>query len=245
METRYFLPINSESLAHYFGTACIMPSKYFSNKPIDVQNKFKDFLLITKSIGTKDTDCCLELVFTKTEIQNELIDIKDGFFLYPKPLPISRVKSVIFSNKNQKEQTIVNITMSTAFVPEKLIQIVSKFDSVDTTKLEEPKSIKITDWSSAIKKYNSLLGGFALLRLSGEEYMNYSENYFSSLAVFNLPIENELLNSGKSFKNLFNDNLYKQLKPFLEKTIDDSDLNEIARKENQIIKKDYLKNIDF
>lgn len=244
METKFYLPISSKCLAHYFGTACIMPSRYFSNKPIDVQNKFEDFLLITKSLGTKESDCCLELIFTKIEL-NELIDIKQGFFLYQKPLPISRVKSVIFSNKNQKEQTIVNITMSTAFVPERLIQVISKFDITDTSKLEMPTNIQVTDWSLAIKKYNSLLGGFALLRLSGEDYMNYSENYFSSLAVFNLTIESELLNSGKSFKNLFNDNLYKQIQPLLQKNIEDSDLDEIAKKENQIIKKDYLKNIDF
>jgi hypothetical protein len=244
METKYYLPIKSECLAHYFGTACIMPSKYFFNKPIDIQDKFEEFLLITKSLGTKETDCCLELVFTKTELY-ELIDIKEGFFLYQKPLPISRVRSVIFSDKNQKEQTIVNITMSTAFVPEKLIQLISKFDSKDTSKLKKPDNIQITDWSLSIKKYNSLLGGFALLRLSGEDYMNYSENYFSSLAVFNLTIESELLNSGKSFKNLFNDNLYKQIQPLLQKNIDDSDLDEVAKKENQIIKKDYLKNIDL
>ncbi len=244
METKFYLPISSKCLAHYFGNACIMPSRYFSNKPIDIQNKFEDFLLITKSLGTKETDCCLELVFTKTEL-NELIDIKEGFFLYQKPLPISRVKSVIFSDKNQKEQTIVNITMSTAFVPEKLIQIISKFDATDTSKLEKPENIQVTDWSLSIKKYNSLLGGFALLRLSGEDYMNYSENYFSSLAVFNLTIESELLNSGKSFKNLFNDNLYKQIQPLLQKNINDSDLDEVAKKENQIIKTDYLKNIDL
>ena len=184
------------------------------------------------------------MVFTKTEL-NELIDIKEGFFLYQKPLPISRVKSVIFSDKNQKEQTIVNITMSTAFVPEKLIQVISKFDATDTSKLEKPENIQLTDWSLSIKKYNSLLGSFALLRLSGEDYMNYSENYFSSLAVFNLTIESELLNSGKSFKNLFNDNLYKQIHPLLQKNINDSDLDEVAKKENQIIKTDYLKNIDL
>lgn len=244
METKFYLPISSKCLAHYFGNACIMPSRYFSNKPIDIQNKFEDFLLITKSLGTKETDCCLELVFTKTEL-NELIDIKEGFFLYEKPLPISRVKSVVFSDKNQKEQTIVNITMSTAFVPEKLIQVISKFDTKDTSKLEKPENIQVTDWSLSLKKYNSLLGGFALLRLSGEDYMNYSENYFSSLAIFNSTIESELLNSGKSFKNLFNDNLYRQIQPLLQKNIDDNDLDEVAKKENQIIKKDYLKNIDL
>ena len=115
METKYYLPISSKCLAHYFGYACIMPSRYFSNKPLDIQNNFDEYLLITTNFGTNETDCCLELVLTKNET-DELKDIKNGFYLYQKPLPITRVKSVLFSDKNQMEQTIVNISMSTAFV---------------------------------------------------------------------------------------------------------------------------------
>ena len=81
MEQKYYLPINSTSLAHYFGCACIKPSKYFKNKQKDLQDKFNDFLLVTTHFGTQKTDCCLELVFTKQEV-NDLIDINDGFYLY-------------------------------------------------------------------------------------------------------------------------------------------------------------------
>ena len=92
MEKKYYLPISSKCLAHYFGNACVMPSRYFSNKPADIQNNFDEYLLLTTNLGTNETDCCLELVLTKNEI-NELIDIKNGFYLYQKPLPISRIKS--------------------------------------------------------------------------------------------------------------------------------------------------------
>jgi len=74
-----------------------MPSKYFLNKPIDIQDYYKDYLLITTNLGAKDTDCCLELIFTSIELK-DFIDLNDGFFLYPKPLPITRVKSVLFSD---------------------------------------------------------------------------------------------------------------------------------------------------
>jgi hypothetical protein len=43
MEKKYFLPINSTSLAHYYGGACIKPGKYFENKPEDLQEKFNEF----------------------------------------------------------------------------------------------------------------------------------------------------------------------------------------------------------
>jgi hypothetical protein len=243
METKYYLPINSKSLAHYFGSACIMPSRYFQNKPADIQNKFEDFLLLSTNNGTKETDCSLELVLTKIELA-ELIDIKKGFYLYQKPIPISRVKAVLFSDKNQMEQTIVNISMSTAFVPEKIIKTV-KLDAIDTSKLEKPNKFNIKDWSKEIKKFNSFLGGFAMMRLAGEEYMNYSENYFSTLSFFNEVIKNELNVAGRHIDNKFFDafigeSSFKRLYPIINKVVDENDLNLIAQDERQTIIKDKI-----
>ena len=248
METKYYLPIKSNSLAHYFGSACIMPSKYFPNKPVDLQNNFEEYLLLATHNGTKETNCSLELVLTITEI-NELIDIREGFFLYQKPLPISRVKSVLFSDKNQMEQTIVNISISTAFVPMELIKVVPKFDSIETNKLEIPvTNEKLKNWSTEIKKYNSFLGGFALMRLAGEEYMNYSENYFSALAFFNKVIKNELIVSGKSINERVSDaftgkGFFEKLYPIINKSVDENDLNLIAKEEKQTILKDKITRI--
>jgi hypothetical protein len=247
METKYYLPISSKCLAHYFGSACIMPSKYFQNKPADLQNKYEDFLLLTNNVGTNETDCCLELVLIGNEL-NELIDIKEGFYLYQKPLPISRVKKVLFSDKQQMEQTIANITISTAFVPDKLIQKISKFDSAETIRLEIPNNTKLKDWSVEIKKYNSFLGGFALMRLAGEEYMNYSENYFSTLSFFNEVFKNELSVAGRNIDNRFFDafigeSSFKKLYPIINKNVDENDLNEIAKEERQTIVKDKITRI--
>lgn len=248
METKYYLPISSKCLAHYFGYACIMPSRYFSNKPLDIQNNFDEYLLITTNFGTNETDCCLELVLTKNET-DELKDIKNGFYLYQKPLPITRVKSVLFSDKNQMEQTIVNISMSTAFIPKELLKIVPKFDSIELNKSEiSVSNEKMKNWASEIKKYNSFLGGFALMRLAGEEYMNYSENYFSTLSFFNEVIKNELLVSGRIIDNRFFDAFigetsFKKLHQYLNKTVDENDLNTIAKEERQSIVKDKITRI--
>ena len=43
----YYFPINSSSLAHYFGGACIKAAKYFNNKPQDIQDRYNEFLLLT------------------------------------------------------------------------------------------------------------------------------------------------------------------------------------------------------
>ena len=63
----YYLPINSTSLAHYFVCACVKPAKYFENKPQDLQDRFRNALLLSSELGTNDTDCCIELVLTKDE----------------------------------------------------------------------------------------------------------------------------------------------------------------------------------
>lgn len=98
----YFFPIQSTSLAHYFGTAIIKPAKYFTNKPNDIQDRYNQFLLFTTKFGTTETDCCLEIVLTAEE-EKDLIDVKNGWFLFDvKPLPISRIKKIYFSDMEKK-----------------------------------------------------------------------------------------------------------------------------------------------
>lgn len=247
MEKKYYLPINSTSLAHYFGCACLRPSKYFSNKQEDLQDKFIDFLLITTHFGTQQTDCCLEVVFTKQEI-NELIDIKNGFFLFEKPLPITRVRKIYFLNKDRKEQTITNINMSTAFIPEELIEITKSFESVQIDKLVKPIDIHIVQYNEQLKQFDKYLGGLALLRLAGEEYMNYSENYFATLSFFNTRIKKDLEETKNHidirYRGAFNgESGFSKIIPYLNKTIDETDINKIAQEENQIINKDKITRI--
>ena len=45
----FYIPINSGSLAHYFNKAIILPAKYFTNKPYDIQNKFADSLMLSEN----------------------------------------------------------------------------------------------------------------------------------------------------------------------------------------------------
>jgi hypothetical protein len=247
MERKYYLPINSTSLAHYFGCACIKPGKYFDNKPEDLQDQFKDFLLVTTHFGTQQTDCCLELVFTKPET-NDLRDIKNGFYLYEKPLPITRVRKIYFSSKEQKELTIASINMSTAFVPDNLIEVVKDFDNFQPNNIEKPQDIEVRPYDKQIKKFNSYLGGLALMRLAGEEYMNYSENYFATLSFFNTAIQRDLERSRIIIDNRYcgvftGENGFQKIIPYLSKAIDETDIKDIAREENQRIQKDNITRI--
>ena len=248
MEKKYYLPISSTSLAHYFGCACIKPSKYFDNKQEDLQDKFDDFLLVTTHFGTRQTDCCLELIFAKQET-DDLIDINGGFYLYEKPLPITRVKRIFFTNIERKEQTITNINMSAAFVPDELVEVVKKeFDDVPINKLEKPKDIHINSYEKQIKTFNGFLGGFALMRLAGEEYMNYSENYFATLSFLNFAIQQDLeyskIKIDTRYRGAFTgEGSFSKIIPYLNKTIEENDIIKIANEENQLILKNNITKI--
>lgn len=243
----YYFPIKSSSLAHYFGGACIKAARYFNNKPQDIQDRYEDYLLLTDKKGTKETDCCLEVVLTKEEI-TDLIDVKNGWYLLDtKPLPITRIKKIYFSNKEQMDNTITNIRMSTAFVPTNLLEVCA-FD-VNPVSAQVPPDCQSTDQTDRINQYDKFLGALALMRLAHEPYMNYSPNYFATLSFFNRIIENSVkLNENMSFNNAFqgiftNSKGFEKVLPYLKEYIDEDALNKIAKESNQIIKKDTITKI--
>lgn len=240
----FFFPIKSSSLSHYFGGACIKAAKYFDNKPKDIQDRYNEFLLLTDKKGTNATDCCLELVLTEDEI-NDLIDAKNGWYLLDtKPLPITRTRKIYFSNKEQLVNTITNIRMSTAFVPNFLLDVCT-FDK-NPVDVQVPTDCQCVEQTNKIKQFDRFLGALAMMRLAHEPYMNYSPNYFATLSFFNHIIDNHIkLNEGLSHNNAFqgifnNSKKFEKVLPYLKQTIDENTLNKIAQENNQVIKKDKI-----
>lgn len=244
MEKKYFLPINSKSLSHYFGAACIRPAKYFPNKPQDLQDRYPNHLFLSSLIAKKEADCYLEVILTKTE-EEQLVDLGNGTFLINNALPITRVKGIFFSNKETLKNTVENIKISTAFIPSHIINELPNFDVQEFLPSKELKDLPDYDLSEKIKSFDQFLGAFALLKLSGEEYMNFSQEYFPILSFFNRTIGAELANSKQEkiaeFTNVFlGEKPYSTLFPYLKKSINEDDVNEVALKEGQIVKKDNI-----
>ncbi len=244
----YFFPIQSTSLAHYFATAIIKPAKYFDNKIADIQDKYKDFLLFTNKFGTAETDCCLEVVLTDEEI-SDLIDVNEGWFLFDeKPLPISRVKRIYFSDKEKKEITITNIRMSTAYIPDALIEV-QVFDNNPTEVIKIPSDCDGVNQEEKIKIFDRFLGALALMKTSGEPYMNYSPNYINTLSFFNSLIKEQISkidqhNFKDSYKGLFTaSNGFETVLPYLSNKIDEQILVKIANENNQVVKKDKITHV--
>jgi len=244
----YYLPINSTSLAHYFVCACVKPAKYFENKPQDLQDRFKNALLLSSELGTNDTDCCIELVLTKDEERN-LVPCGREFFLFPTPLPISRVKAIHFRDPRQLEQTFSNINMSAAFIPHSLAKVARFSDAgIDVVNATDKPVDK--DYSEQLVMFDRILGALALMKTAKEPYMNYSENYASTLSFFNALVRNDLEKQGRQINEKFfglfsrSGNFVKFI-PYLEKKITKEDLDQIAAENNQRIERSYTKAINY
>ena len=140
MSNSFYIPINSMNLAHYLGSGIIVPSLYIENKNVDIQDGFRNYLLLSSCKFTTETNCAVEIVLNSEEEVPQKISEK--FYLFDMPLPLSRIKSIYFKNEEQKINTNFNITSGTAFIPEGLLKI-SKEESIDTKELEnvEYKSI--------------------------------------------------------------------------------------------------------
>ena len=244
---KYFLPIWSINLPIYYGHAIIAPSKYLPNKENDVQNKIEG-LLLTLRMGTTETDCALELVLTEEE-EKSLISISPNkdVFLLNKPLPISRVKAVYFAEENKKEQIVTIINLSSAFIQRDKVFVARDMEMSDLSNLNFQNLGSTKDWTSEIKKYDQLLGGFALMKLGGESYMNYSEHYFSTLSFFSSAIEEELNKAKKPISTIyhifFGQSSHKTIFPYLYKNLTEEDIYQIARDEQQQIVKDRITGI--
>jgi hypothetical protein len=196
----YFLPIKSENLAFYFAKGCICPTKYLQNRNVDIQNRFDDKILLSNTMFTDETNCSLEIVLNeKTE---KAIPISDNFFILEMPIPISRIKKIIFKEKQQKINTIYDIENGAAFLPIKLIEVDTNSKETNT---EELTSVNINNtskvWDKELELFNRLMGGFALMSIAGNDPQNYPTNYFNTLSVINNLVKDEIINQEVEVKN--------------------------------------------
>jgi len=217
------------NLAHYLGSGIIVPSIYIENKNLDIQNRFENYLLLSSSKFTKDTNCAIEIVLNNDEEAPK--KISEHFYLFDMPLPISRIKNIYFTNEEQKVNTNFNIATGSAFIPEGLLKV-SQEESIETKELDtiefQPSK---KNWSEYLKKYDQVLGGFSTMKISKENFQNYPTHYFSALGNINTLFSNILtqqnINIENSFQFAFTDE--GRFKSFHNTIYSEIDYNEVQR----------------
>ena len=192
----------------------------------------------------KNTDACFEIVLNEEEINN-LHKFKDHLYLYPYPLPISRVKRIYFDNKEQLETTIWNINDGTAFVPAMLCDVYNgeKYE-ID---LNEPETIpdNKSETIKRIEKYDKVLGGLAILKVGGEKYYNYTPEYFSLIGYFNKVIKESLKKqdlyvTSKLIGAITGEQSWSKLTQLIYSNIDNQIVENYALSENIRLEKNVL-----
>lgn len=192
MKTTYFISIDSNNLGLYFSNAIITPHKYVKEPVEDIQSLNKDFILLSGNKFSNKSDCCLEVVLTKKE-EHTLISNNKSCYLLNSALPISRISAIYFYSKAKMENTI-DLARSSSFIPERLIKVVDK----QNDDFFEESACTFNNIGNAVDIHNKIilfdkyLGGFAFMKMGGENYMNYSNNYFSTLAFFNNTIKEKV-----------------------------------------------------
>ena len=122
MDTSLYIPITTDSLAHYFNRALVLPAYFYKNKKEDIQNRISNSILLSKKRWIKNCDCSIEVIFTSDELKTLKI-LDNNFFSIDKPIPVSRIKKVCFTDKKQMETTIWNINNGAGFVPEQILSV--------------------------------------------------------------------------------------------------------------------------
>ncbi|RLA78983.1 MAG: hypothetical protein DRG78_13860 [Epsilonproteobacteria bacterium] len=243
----YYLPINSTSLSHYISKAIMLPSRFYTNRPLDIQSEIGDYILLSNKKIINNTDCSIEVVINNEENKNYIEATDDpNIFIYKRPIPISRIKSLSFIDELQKTITLSQINRGAGFIPEILANIIVKEnnDSIDISKVINIKNFKYNaELETEIKTYNQILGGIAFMRFS--IFNNeYSSNYFSTLSFFNKIIEEKYkINNKDIYTGLigaFTGNgskMWTQLYPLIYEDIINKDVEDSALRDNINIEK--------
>lgn len=197
----YYLPINSANISQYFKRGIILPAINIDGWINDSQSKYTNMILLCSKSLVKELDSSLTIVFSSDELK-EIKQISENFYIFNKPLPISRIKNINFLDKEQSEITIYNIEKGDAFIPKQLIKIINTNESrVD---INEINTINNTheeqDWKEKIGLYNKLLGGFSVMRIADFQNTEYPKNYFNCFAFINKHIRS-ILSEFKFEKN--------------------------------------------
>ena len=219
-----YLPIFSTSLAHIYGNLeLILPVKYLSNRIQDIQNIYPNHILLSKQKWIKECEISASKEMRNSEVcdisielneidEKNLIKLDEVFYLYDKPILLSKVKNIWFFDKEQMKVTVGNIEITQGFIPGNLLKI----DVNPTfTEFHKPKKrvTKPKDISKNINFYNKYLGGIIL-----------AKNLLNKSDIFRF-VDEVLLQTDKQLK-----------KDIFNIEIEDKNIERIAKKESIQIK---------
>ena len=224
-KNNYYLHINSGSLAHYLKSGCIKPSILFINRERDFQDNCSDKIILSTKKWNKDSDCSIEVILNSEEVKS-LEKWGRDYHLYSSILPISRIKTVLFSKEEIADDVTWKINSTSAFLPKRIVRTEEPL-IIDTAQgnlsSQNIKANNIETLNIKLKRFDRLMGGIAFMRTSinciEDETINFPQNYFDTISYFNNYIRNEVKNSNIKVNDYFHNRNKLTLPSFCLKSI--------------------------
>ena len=156
----------------------------------NIQSILRSALFISTARWIVGSNCSIEIVLSDKEI-SELIEIGENAFAFHSALPISRIKNIYFKSRDQLKTTIWNTNNGAAFIPEEMA-IVDDNSIVKDLRINPPRYSFDKNLFEKAKRFDIILGGFSLMKISTEKGGNYPKNFFYTLSYFNSLIKEDI-----------------------------------------------------
>lgn len=204
----YYLHISSKTLANYFGSGVITPSGYIDDKPYDVQSLVKNGLLVSSIKYAKTDNCSLLIDLTEKE-EGLLKTFNKAYSYFGKWLPISRVRKVLFKDDAQMKHSVYDINVSTAFIPDSLVEHVIVSKSEYAEEITDIKGLDVEiDHKKTIDFFDSVLGAICFTKIAKsdlrDKHVNCSPSFLSLCSFYSDTIKKKYLEQGGLLDEKYN-----------------------------------------
>jgi hypothetical protein len=199
-----FIQLKATNISHYFNAGIIYPlileeSEIYvqENRKHDNFTVFPNNIILSASPvnSFKPDEALLEVIIDDMEIKEI-----SGTSLYycEKPIPLSRVKGIVFSSNDSRSTFISSAkTFPDFFIDEKLCFVSDRLKPVNVelgdVKIEP--NLQIDKWHDTLNRYDRVLGMFSFMKNSGVifsdregVYEEYTQNFLSGLNILNSAI---------------------------------------------------------
>lgn len=203
-----FIQVKYSNIPHYFNCGVIYPlaledSEIYKNenRKKDIFTQFPEHIIFSPHIinSFEDDEVLLEVIINNLNVQS----IEKLTLSYTsEPIPISRIKKILFKTQTSRKTFISSIkTFPDSFIPDELCHILP-FDfplqKVDLSKVLLQKNSALFEWKEILNRFDKIMGIFSFKKNAGtflaeseNRYQEYTQNYFSALSMINSTIKVE------------------------------------------------------
>ncbi len=160
-----YLQLHKGNIYTIFSSAIIAPAMHIKNRAFTDSQSLHENLLVFANSNIADLDetqVLLEINFKVSE--ENILNAVNAVAFSQQPLPISRIKKIYTANEAVKKDIVqTSLTADGGIIPEQLVQssFPKELAQADLTRATNDTG---KDYSSALQRFDKILGAFAYLK---------------------------------------------------------------------------------